>query len=92
MPFYAVIALFAIFTLFSCGGGGGGSGLTTISGKFVASYVKGLRVCVKGTNNCAFTNQNGEYSLSVNTSSVIFNKNKMHRKVSSVFFFYGNAD
>ena len=71
MPFYAVIALFAIFTLFSCRGCGGGSCLSTISGKFVASYVKGLRVCVKGTNNCAFTNQNGEYSLSVNTSSVI---------------------
>jgi hypothetical protein len=57
-----VVAILSSF-LFSCGGGGGGSGNITISGKVVASSVKGLKVCIKDSNICNITDQDGNFNL-----------------------------
>ncbi len=60
--FSIVVAILSLF-LFSCGGGGGGSGNITISGKVVASSIKGLKVCIKDSNICSITNQDGNFRL-----------------------------
>ena len=61
--------------LFSCGGGGGGGISNTSQSKdivtnVIASVVKGATVCVKDTNNCAQTNDNGTAVLKVSSLPV----------------------
>ena len=57
--------------LFSCGDeGGGGLGSVTLSGSVLASKVKGIKVCVQNTNNCAVTDSDGRYQLSVSSLPV----------------------
>ncbi|TCK06278.1 clostripain-related cysteine peptidase [Phorcysia thermohydrogeniphila] len=52
----------------ACGGGGGSSQVTyQISGKFSASNVKGLEVCIAQTENCVTTQDDGSFSLSSTT-------------------------
>jgi hypothetical protein len=54
----------AFLLLFSCGGGGSNSVTSySISGKFEASQVEGLKVCIKDTENCTFTQADGSFSL-----------------------------
>ncbi len=48
--------------LFSCGGGGGSENIT-ISGKVVASSVKGLKVCIKNSDTCSLTDKDGNFYL-----------------------------
>ncbi|WP_457681487.1 clostripain-related cysteine peptidase [Thermovibrio sp.] len=56
--------LAALLVASSCGGGGGESSYTyTVNGKFVSSYVKGLKVCIEGSENCTYTDQLGNFSL-----------------------------
>ncbi|MEO2082900.1 MAG: hypothetical protein ABGX12_02610, partial [Desulfurobacteriaceae bacterium] len=58
------LVLLAILFAFSCGGGGGSSSNSySVSGQFLASYVKGLKVCISGTNKCSFTDNRGEFHL-----------------------------
>jgi len=45
------------------GGGGGGGENITISGKVVASNVKGLKVCIKNSDTCTLTDKNGNFYL-----------------------------
>ena len=60
-------AVMLIAALAGCGGGGGGGNNNTssssatdvITTQVVASYVKGAKVCVEGTNKCAITNSVG---------------------------------
>jgi len=54
----------AFLLLFSCGGGVSNSVTSySISGKFEASQVEGLKVCIKDTENCTFTQADGSFSL-----------------------------
>ncbi len=64
-----VATTFLITTLtWSCGGGGGGdintsstsqTGADVITTQVVASYVKGAKVCIEGTERCAITDDTG---------------------------------
>jgi hypothetical protein len=57
----------------SCGGGGGGSNGTnetsssssnkTVEGNIVASKVEGLKVCIKETKDCGYTDKNGHFVI-----------------------------
>ncbi len=51
--------------LISCGGGGGGSSETTytVNGKFNASAVEGLKVCVKDGSYCTETDSYGNFTV-----------------------------
>lgn len=59
-PIYKVLSVAAIGFLIGCGGGSSSSG---VSGVVEASYLKGVKVCVKGTDTCAITDENGKFSL-----------------------------
>jgi hypothetical protein len=54
---FFLLPILLIF-LFSCGGGGGGSSYT-VSGQFVSSYVKGIKVCAGST--CTYTDDKGKF-------------------------------
>ena len=54
--------LLFLFFLSACGGGGGGSSEVSVSGQFIASYVKGLKVC-DDRGHCSYTDQTGKFSL-----------------------------
>jgi hypothetical protein len=56
----AVAAMFI-----GCGGGSSSSGSTSVSGTVEASYLAGVKVCVKGTDNCVVTDSNGKFKLNV---------------------------
>ena len=69
---FLVFFLF-VFLFSACGGGGGGSSAkleTTnlqkvrVTGQFVASYVKGVKVC-STSDNCAYTDETGKFQLEV---------------------------
>ena len=54
----------ASLLLIGCGGGGGSSSSSNVTGTVEASYLKGVNVCVKGTDNCVKTDSNGQFTLS----------------------------
>ena len=58
-----LLSLLFLFFLSACGGGGGGSSGASVSGQFVASYVKGLKVC-DDRGHCSYTDQTGRFLLS----------------------------
>jgi len=69
-----VTGLILTSALFGCGGGGGSGNLSgeTVSGTVSASKVAGVRVCVNDCNsgNCAVTDSNGTFRLTVNSLPV----------------------
>jgi len=58
----------ASMLLIGCGGGGSAStddtSSATVSGTLEASYLKGVKVCVKNSSNCAVSDANGVFTLS----------------------------
>ncbi|GAB6075068.1 hypothetical protein [Nautilia lithotrophica] len=52
----------ASLLLIGCGGGGGSSS-SSVTGTIEASYLKGISVCVKGTDNCVRTDSTGHFTL-----------------------------
>ena len=52
----------ASLLLMGCGGGGGSSS-SNVTGTVEASYLKGINVCVRGTDNCVRTDANGAFTL-----------------------------
>ena len=66
-----ILATIAFLTLASCGGdSGSGTASYTLRGAVIASKVKGAKVCEAGTDNCAVTDSNGYYTLTVHTLPV----------------------
>ncbi len=71
------IFLFLLLFLSACGGGGGGDIGVSVSGQFVSSYVKGLKVC-DDRGHCTYTDSYGRFyladsSLPVNLSFFVDN-------------------
>ncbi len=61
-PIVGAIAIGAF--LIGCGGGSGGSSeVQKVQGSVQASVLKGVKVCLKGTNVCDITDSNGKFSL-----------------------------
>ncbi len=60
--FFLLSVVLSFFLFVSCGGGGSNS--SVYSGSFLASYVKGLKVCVEG-GGCTYTDSFGHFILSV---------------------------
>jgi hypothetical protein len=58
---YSISTAAALF-LVGCGGGGSGS-TESVTGTVEASYLAGVKVCVKGTDNCAVTDANGKFVI-----------------------------
>lgn len=60
--------LIVCFSLVACGGSSSGGGKsntsTTVTGQLLASYINGVKVCVDATDNCAVTDNQGNFSLS----------------------------
>jgi len=56
-----------------CGGGGSSSTSTTeyTTGKVVDGYLYNVKVCYEGTNICATTNTNGEFTLEKKDSPIV---------------------
>ncbi|GEM_PF-1045359 len=67
--------LFISLLISSCGGGGGSSsGDYTVEGKFISSYVQGLKVCTKDMKYCTQTDRYGNFSIksTSKTPEVVF--------------------
>jgi hypothetical protein len=60
--FFFLLSVLVSFLFVSCGGGGSSS--YVYSGSFLASYVKGLKVCVEG-GGCTYTDNSGHFVLDV---------------------------
>ncbi|SMP03365.1 hypothetical protein SAMN06265339_0116 [Desulfurobacterium pacificum] len=60
--FFFLLSVLVSFLFVSCGGGGNSS--YVYSGSFLASYVKGLKVCVEG-GGCTYTDSSGYFVLDV---------------------------
>ncbi len=58
------LSVAAAFVLIGCGGGGSSS-TSSVTGTVEASYLAGVKVCVKGTDTCAVTDANGKFTLNV---------------------------
>ena len=56
-----LVLLIPLVFSFGCGGGGGGSA-SVVSGQFISSYVKGLKVCAGKT--CTLTDREGKFYFS----------------------------
>ena len=60
-----LLSSIATIYLTSCGGSDTSTSSHTLKGAVIASKVKGVKVCESGTTNCAITDSNGRYTLTV---------------------------
>ncbi len=63
------LLLFFVLLISACGGGGGGTSAVSVSGQFLSSYVKGVKVCTD-SGYCTLTDSQGRFYLEVKTLPV----------------------
>jgi len=58
------VATAIVLSMTGCGSNGNSASSSSISGSVQASILQGVSVCIKGTNECAVTDNTGKYTIS----------------------------